>query len=81
MTTAMRVAKAVVQIGKDVFLGRAKGIVVPIGMGSVYLSPREFGTGSLGWYGNGKAIVDVDGVPLNCQVGFTITVIGSKPVA
>jgi hypothetical protein len=41
----------------------------------VVLHPKVFKTGSLGWYGQGKVIID-DEV---CQVGFTITVVGSKP--
>lgn len=39
---------------------------------------KEFATGSLGWYGNGKVTLTINGVPVDCQVGITVTVIGSK---
>jgi len=41
----------------------------------VYLMPKVFKTGSVGWHGQGK-------IPLNdtpCQFNIVITVIGSKP--
>lgn len=41
-------------------------------------APKEFSTGSLGWYCSGKATVLVDGKPVQVQVGCNITVIGSK---
>lgn len=47
-------------------------------LGVVLASKKEFETGSLGWYGNGRAIVNIDGVPTEVQLGFNFTVIGSK---
>lgn len=40
--------------------------------------PKEFSTGSLGWYLNGKMTVLIGGVPVKCQIGCNITVVGSK---
>lgn len=44
-------------------------------------APREFSTGSLGWFGNGKVTVLVDGQPVVCQVSCNITAVGSKDAA
>jgi hypothetical protein len=39
---------------------------------------KEFSTGSLGWYLNGKSVVDIGGKQVTVQIGMSITVIGSK---
>ena len=39
---------------------------------------KAFSTGSFGWYLNGKTVIQVDGKPLNVQVGLNLTVVGSK---
>lgn len=39
---------------------------------------KEFSTGSLGWYANGKAKILVDGKEMTVQMGVTLTIIGSK---
>jgi hypothetical protein len=44
----------------------------------VMLTPKEFSTNSLGWYGNDKISVEVDGVLVDIQVGINFTIIGSK---
>jgi len=41
----------------------------------VSASFREFRTGSKGWYGAGKVVVD----GVKCQVSCNVIVIGSKP--
>ena len=41
-------------------------------------TPREFSTGSLGWYTGDKVTVPVDGVPCKCQVGCNLTVVSSR---
>lgn len=41
-------------------------------------SPKEFSTGSFGWYASGKVVITVDGRPLTVQAGITLTVVGSK---
>ena len=40
--------------------------------------PKEFSTGSLGWYLNGKTEIDVNGVMVTVQVGMNLTIVGSK---
>ena len=39
---------------------------------------KEFSTGSLGWYLNGKTTIDVNGKPVAVQIGMNLTIIGSK---
>lgn len=39
---------------------------------------KEFATGSLGWYLNGKTTIEVDGVPVAVQIGLNLTIVGSK---
>lgn len=39
---------------------------------------KEFATGSLGWFSNGKIEVEIDGVSCTCQIGLNITLVGSK---
>lgn len=40
--------------------------------------PDGFSSGSEGWYAGEKVTLEIDGVPVQCQVGVNITVIGSK---
>ena len=37
---------------------------------------KEFSTGSLGWYLNGKTTIDVDGTPVSVQIGMNLTIVG-----
>jgi hypothetical protein len=39
---------------------------------------KEFSTGSLGWYLNGKTTVEVGGTPVSVQIGLNLTIVGSK---
>ena len=48
------------------------------GVSTVYLSPKDFSTGSMGWYAQGKGLVLVNGVPTEVQMNIMYTVIGSK---
>lgn len=40
--------------------------------------PHDFDTGSKGWHASGKAVILVDGVPTEVQVGANIVIIGSN---
>ena len=47
--------------------------------GSKFLADvKEFSTGSLGWYLNGKAILKIGDKSVNVQVGLNLTIVGSK---
>ncbi len=41
-------------------------------------APKQFSTGSLGWYASGKIIVEVDGQQCQTQVGLSLVLVGSK---
>lgn len=39
---------------------------------------KSFSTGSFGWYLNGKTVIEIDGTPVQVQLGLNLTIIGSK---
>ena len=57
---------------------KAQPVLVKIGDQEFQVDPREFGTGSLGWYLNAKTTVEVDGVRVPVQIGLNLTIVGSK---
>ena len=59
---------------------RAKAKPVNVTVNGVPLSAvvKEFSTGSLGWYLNGKTTIDVGGTPVSVQIGMNLTIVGSK---
>jgi hypothetical protein len=59
-------------------LANAKPISVTINNVPLLADVKEFSTGSLGWYLNGKVSIDVGGTPVSVQVGMNLTVVGSK---
>ena len=65
-------------ISRAHFAKEAKPLLVQIAGQQFVVNAREFGTGSLGWYANGKVAVEVGGVPVSVQVGINLTVVGSK---
>jgi hypothetical protein len=65
-------------VSKSVFVEHAAPIAVRIGDQSLIAVPKEFSTGSLGWYGQGKIVMDINGVAVQVQVGVNLTVVGSK---
>jgi hypothetical protein len=61
------------------FRGHAKAIPITIGNNPPLLADvKEFATGSLGWYLNGKTTIDVGGTLVSVQIGLNLTIIGSK---
>lgn len=66
------------QIDNGMFAAKAKALVVDVGGQRMAAAVKEFNSGSVGWYSNGKIVVDVDGTPVSCQVGINIIVVGSK---
>ena len=38
-------------------------------------------TGSLGWYLNGKTVIEINGVAVSVQIGMNLTIVGSKELA
>lgn len=70
--------KAECPIKKDDFLAKAKAVAIETAGQKKVASVKEFSTGSFGWYMNDKVVIEVDGVPIKCQMGVNITVVGSK---
>ena len=60
------------------FRGHAKPVPVTIAGNTFTAAVKEFSTGSLGWYLNGKAEIEVNGVPVQVQIGMNLTIVGSK---
>ena len=71
-------AKTPCPISRPQFREGAKPVEITINGAPMLAEPREFSTGSLGWYLNGKTVVDVNGVKVSVQVGINLTVVGSK---
>ena len=70
--------KTTCPISRKDFLTHAKPIAVKIGEVPLSAAVREFSTGSLGWYLNGKVSVEIDGRPVAVQIGMNLTIVGSK---
>lgn len=57
---------------------QAKPVEVVINGIPMTAEVKEFSTGSLGWYLNGKVSVKVGDTPVTVQIGMNMTIIGSK---
>jgi hypothetical protein len=60
------------------FREKAKPVTVTINNVPLQAEVKEFSTGSLGWYLNGKTVIDVGGTPVSVQIGMNLTIVGSK---
>lgn len=70
--------KTVCPVTRDQFKQTAKPVEIVIDGNKFVADAREFSTGSLGWYLNGKTSVQINGVPVAVQIGVNLTVVGSK---
>jgi hypothetical protein len=71
-------SKTTCPISRSEFLAKAEPLKIEIGGFPLVAEPREFSTGSFGWYVNGKSSLTVDGKPVAVQVGMNLIVVGSK---
>jgi hypothetical protein len=71
-------AKTNCPITRAEFSEKAKAVPVVIGETKLLADVKEFSTGSLGWYLNGKVSIEIDGKPVMVQVGLNLTIVGSK---
>jgi hypothetical protein len=60
------------------FRESAQPVKVEINGVAMLAEVKEFSTGSLGWYLNGKTLIDVGGKPVSVQIGLNLTIVGSK---
>jgi hypothetical protein len=65
-------------ISRKQFRENAKPVEVTINGVPLLAEVKEFSTGSLGWYLNGKTTVSVGGTPVAVQIGLNLTIVGSK---
>ena len=65
-------------ITRDEFRSKAKPMSVTINNVPLQAEVKEFSTGSLGWYLNGKTSVEIDGKMVSVQIGLNLTIVGSK---
>ena len=71
-------AKTSCPITRPEFWDKAEQVVVKINDQELHADKKEFSTGSLGWYLNGKTTVDVGGKKVQVQIGLNLTIVGSK---
>ena len=65
-------------ITREQFREGAKAVSVVIAGSTMLAEPKEFSTGSLGWYLNGKTVIEINGVAVSVQIGMNLTIVGSK---
>jgi hypothetical protein len=71
-------AKTSCPISRSHFRTKAKPVSVTVNGVPLQADVKEFSTGSLGWYLNGKTTIDVGGTPVSVQIGMNLTIVGSK---
>ena len=70
--------KTICPVSRKDFHAHAKPLAIKVGETPMVAEVREFSTGSLGWYLNGKTSIEVNGVPVSVQIGLNLTIVGSK---
>jgi hypothetical protein len=70
--------KTTCPISRSDFREKAKPVTVSINGVPLQAEVKEFSTGSLGWYLNGKTVIDVGGTSVSVQIGMNLTIVGSK---
>jgi hypothetical protein len=70
--------KTTCPISRADFRAKAKPITVTIGNISQMAEVKEFSTGSLGWYVNGRTTIEIDGQHLPVLINASLVIVGSK---
>jgi hypothetical protein len=65
-------------ISRATFRQEAKPVVGQLNGGQATLEPKEFSTGSLGWYYNGPVTVEIGGVKVKCSAQLQLIIANSK---
>lgn len=74
----MATKKTTCPVTRAEFRAAAKPIAVSIDNVPLTAEVKEFSTGSLGWFVNGKTTIDVGGKRVTVQIGLNMTIVGSK---
>lgn len=70
--------KSICPITRAEFSEKAQAVTITIGSATMVAPPKEFSTGSLGWYLNAKTTIEINGKHVPVQIGMNLTIIGSK---
>ena len=70
--------KTTCPISRAEFRAHAQQVDVKIQGSDLVAAVKEFSTGSLGWYLNGKTLIDINGKKVSVQIGLNLTIVGSK---
>ena len=71
-------AKTSCPVTRAEFREQAKAIEVVINGVPMLAEVKEFSTGSLGWFLNGKSTVKLGDKAVTVQIGLNMTIVGSK---
>ena len=71
-------AKTNCPVTRAEFLKDAKAVEITINGIPLMAEVKEFSTGSLGWYLNGKTTIRIADKPVSVQIGLNLTIVGSK---
>jgi hypothetical protein len=71
-------AKTSCSISRDDFRKNAQAVEVTINGVPQLAEVKEFSTGSMGWYLNGKTTIKVGDKSVSVQIGMNLTIVGSK---
>ena len=71
-------AKTSCPVTRAEFVENAQPIEVVINGVPMMAEVKEFSTGSLGWYLNGKSTIRIGDKPVSVQIGMNLTIVGSK---
>jgi hypothetical protein len=70
--------KTTCPISRAEFRAHAKPVTITVAGVPLVAEVKEFSTGSLGWYLNGKTTIEIGGQPVSVQIGLNLTIVGSK---
>ena len=70
--------KTTCPISRVDFRAKAKPIPVTIGGTSQMAEVKEFSTGSLGWYLNGRTTIEIEGQHVPVLINASLVIVGSK---
>jgi hypothetical protein len=70
--------KTTCPISRIDFRAKAKPIPVTISGNQQMAEVKEFSTGSLGWYLNGRTTIEIDGQHVPVLINASLVIVGSK---
>ncbi len=71
-------AKSTCPVTRTEFRNDAQAVEITINGVPMTADVKEFSTGSLGWYLNGKVNLKVGDKSVSVQIGLNLTIVGSK---